>query len=332
MRHKSSKALALATIISLALTFTITACNKEEETQPVETRAVPKLSDLVVGGTFGGEYYQNERERYKDAKKVEYDVEFAPEAVYHEWIYNYTVKLNGAEVASAEEQVLSYSNHLIVTFSRSELFETGEIEITVTSAKGDTVIVGRCPVYKSPDPTIADLSGVVVNESETVALPGTQLRFTLPDGFTLSDKYITEEADYNTQRFLDSLILYADLDYEEIREETGEDIYAGCGLSVTYEGEYDIDEFHSESKARETFNTVQMKCIAWGIDYETDTIDFELGDYTCHAYIFRTVPTDEVPIRITAAVAFVGDNDTVYRISVTGADEDLGQVIVDSVK
>ena len=316
----------------MAMTASITACTGAEETQPVETTAGPKITDLVVGGTFMGEYYQNERERYKDAKKIEYDVEFAPEAVYHEWIYNYTAKLNGVEIASGEEQVMSYSNHLTVTVSQNEPFDDGEIEITVTSAKGDTIITGTCPIFKTPPPSIADLSGVVVNSSETVELPGTELQFALPSGFTLSDKYITEEADYNSQRFLDSLILYADYDYEEIIEDTGVDMYSGCGLSVVYEGEYDIDEFHSESKARETFQSVQVKCISWGIDYETDSIDFELGDYICHAHIFRTIPTEEVPIRLTAVVAFVGDSDTVYRISATGAEEDLGQIVVDAVK
>ena len=282
-----------------------------------------QLSKFIDHGSFGGSY-DEEKGRYKDAWQINYDLELIPDAAYKVWKYSYVATLNGEIIASESEIDAPYTSVFRIEMTFAEPLETGHFVITIYDDEGNAVNSGECEIYKTPPATVADFSDYEINSSDSFELPGTEINFTLPDCFSLSDSYLEDETFRSNPEISNTLLLYATFNSED-------ELYANCGMMINYVGKGDLEEYNVEDQLGLATRQRRERYEAFGLEYTEDTTTFELGGYECMAVSTTTVPGPDQGEPVTAVSLFVGDYDTIYLVTAMGPQDDLVQKVIQSM-
>ena len=315
-----SKKLIAGLLIICAAAFA--GCTtKESEAETTNDKL--QLSKFIDHGSFGGSY-DADKGRYKDAWQINYDLELIPDAAYKVWKDSYVATLDGEVIASESDIDAPFTSVFRIEMTFDEPVETGHFVITIYDDEGTAVNVGECEIYKTPPATVADFTDYTVNSSESFVLPGTEITFTLPDCFTLSDVYLDDPTAAANPEILDTLVLYAEYDSDE-------ELYAGCGMLINYVGKGDLEEYNVEEQLGLATRNRRERYDAHGLEYTEDMTSFEIGGYECLAASTTTVPGPDQGDPVTAVTLFVGDYDTIYLITAMGPEDDLVQMIIQSL-
>ena len=310
-------------LLCLSVAMAFFGCSgKEEETVPSGDKI--QLADYITGGSFGGSY-DAEKGRYKDAWQINYDLELIPDATYKVWNYSYKATLDGTVVAEEENINAPFTSIFRIEMVFDEPLETGHFVITIYDEDGNAVNTGECDIVKSPPPTIADFLGFHVNPGESFVLPGTDITFSLPGGYSLSDDYLQYNDQVTSRSLFNSIVMYASYDTED-------EAYSRCGIIIYYMGSNDLEEFDVEGNINDSIGDRRAIFDAYNIEYEEEITEYELGGYECRAGSISTATEAEGVYPVSTVVTCFGDYDTVYMMVATSPEDDLVHTVINSLR
>lgn len=141
----------------------------------------------------------------------------------------------------------------------------------------------------------------------TIVLPDTNITFTLPEGYTVTDQIPgMEEAHASAQSlsFIKNNAVFT-AGYNDDGD------YSMCGITIIYLGNYDISTFDSSTYIENGLGKQMSLYDEVGIDYERRTETITLNGFTYQVEILETIPADDEP-SVAIANLFIGDEDAVY--------------------
>jgi|GEM_PF-5165875 hypothetical protein len=141
----------------------------------------------------------------------------------------------------------------------------------------------------------------------TIVLPGTEITFELPEGYTATSQVPGMEVAVASPRALS--IVANNTVYSAGYNDDGE--YSMCGITMIYLGGYDIATYDYSPLVEDGFGYQMAAYDSAGVNYERRTEDITLNGYTCTAEILETIPAGDEP-SVSIVDLFVGDEDTVY--------------------
>lgn len=141
---------------------------------------------------------------------------------------------------------------------------------------------------------------------ERFILPGTDILFTMPEGYT-----VTERIPGLDEVRSSSAVLIENKTIFSASYDTDEEDYRACGMGILYWQKGDISEFDSGELIANGMGNQAARYDQMGIDYERYTEDIIINDYTYTAEIMVTVPPEGEP-SVAAIYLFLGDEDDIY--------------------
>ena len=206
--------------------------------------------------------------------------------------------------------------------SSDEPVETGSLTLTTTATQGFTFTVydpnATEPTEETTPPersvaTFDDFDKFSFEEDNTCVLPGTNIRFTLPDSYTLvddSDRFFETFGSEGDER----IPLFAATD-----DDVGE-------IYVVYMGPYNFMNSSLQEEASSVIDRFDGYHHEDGGYTNVYTIPYEMNGRDCEAYGVLALYSDYP--EFTQIAFLVGDHDSAYYVFCQNAVQDVAEDII----
>jgi len=277
-------------------------------------------SVYVSGGViFEGDTYDPYADTYTDTDGIYAELEVNNVDGFT-WNYRYTVEKDGAVIYESDLMVDFDTEYLAASYtSDEEVIPSGEYTVNYYDNDGQLLGFGTVTVISSEDS--ADELGFCCPEGNSIVLPETNIRLTIPDEMSFRD------ADYEGIPFITSLdcaslYLWADISLDDLHRVH---VYYVPGYTgVTKEDVYQCGESFSQSICISYCRSIG----SFAPDYVTYDTELTLGEDT---FVVRIIDYDDSEGHRTDALIGLGDGDTCYFVEVNASSPEEAEQIIASM-